>query len=337
VRSSLTPCLAYLALAFAGVVCAEELDGPITGGKAKQLVDEGAKLLAEADALYKPWALETTPAEERHGVAKRMAELYARGCDALAEALVIRYDPSVNAALTAATKRLARIQFWLMAEDAKRRPRPAPSAPEPVEPTPTQEPEPAPPPAPAPEPPSPVSTEGPPAEPADVLLLKPALSPGDRDYAARRRRDEAAIREFLRDYLDARRADKLLFKHVPCGGTGRLGGATCAECAGAGRVVNLFHFRRAFWNCFTPLLRESPGALDALRAFRVRAQADPSALGPLVKGFEVGAIEHFDFWARAQVKESTTAGRSERWVTLVRVGSQWYFYSTRTDTELLPE
>lgn len=324
----------------AAAVAAEELDGPITGGKAKQLVDEGAKLLAEADALYKPWALETTPAEERHGVAKRMVDLYARGCDALAAALVIKYDPSVNAALTTATKRLAKIQMWLIAEEARRRPKPAappptpepPREPEPEAPEPEPEPGPAPPP-----PPSPVSTEGPPATPADVPLRKPAFDATDRDYLARRKRDEAAIREFLRDYLDARRADKLLFKHVPCGGTGKLGGAPCAECGGSGRLINLFHFRRAFWNGFTPLLREAPGALDALRAFRTRAQGDPAALGPLVKGFEVGAIEHFDFWARAQVKETTTAGKTERWVTLVRVGTRWYFFAPRTDAELLPE
>jgi len=332
-----------LALLAALAAAAEELDGTITGGKAKQLVEEGAKLVAEADEIYKRWFLDELPPETREPEAKRMAGLYEKGMEALAAALEIKYDPAVNHALTSAARRQQKVQFWLFAQERKR------VAPEPPKAAPPDPPGPSPPEE-EPEPgkpgeveePPPIArmeftADQPPAKPVDVEL--PRVDRGDPTMvAAREKRAAAAIRQVVKDHLDARRADNLLYKHVPCGGTGKVaGGAPCAECAGSGKGINLFHFRRAFWNCYTPLLRDSPGALESIRAFRARAQADSAALGPLVKSFDIAAIEQYGFWARAQVKETTTAGKSERWMTLVCLASKWYFFTPGTDGELVPK
>ena len=68
------------------------------------------------------------------------------------------------------------------------------------------------------------------------------------------------------------------------GARGRLGGgATCEECGGTGKAINLHHFRKVFWTVYTPLLRDAQGASGALAAFYERARKDPAALGPVVK------------------------------------------------------
>ena len=69
-----------------------------------------------------------------------------------------------------------------------------------------------------------------------------------------------------------------------------------------------------------------------------RARRNLEALGPVLTKFEIpkSKIEHNDFWARALVKETSKAGTTDRWVTLVSVGSSWFFYSPATDAELIP-
>ena len=102
--------------------------------------------------------------------------------------------------------------------------------------------------------------------------------------------------------------------------------------------INLHLFRKLYWNCYTPLLRDTDGALDALRAFHVRAQKAPAILEPTLKAFSIpkDKIENHNFWARALVKETTKTGTEERWVTLVSIGSSWYLFTPSTDGPLLP-
>ncbi len=326
-----------LLLLAAAAVAGEDVDGEIKGGKARKLVDEARGFIEQADAIFRPWFLDEISEETIEAEAARMADLYGRGCDRLSEALDLQYDGGVNHLLTVSVRRLQKVKMWLFGrEQARRAPpkavEPAPTPPPPEEEPPRELPDETPP------PPSVAFAEGePPATPVDAALTAYTPPAWDSDYARRKLRDEAAIRQLLRDYCDARRPNNLLFKHVPCGGKGKApDGGPCPECAGSGTQLNLHHFRRGYWTCFSPLLRDAPGALEAIRAFRARAQRDPAALGALVKAFEVGAIEHHDLWARVRLKEQTTAGKSERWVTVVPVGSKWYFYAAGADDEMLP-
>ena len=106
-------------------------------------------------------------------------------------------------------------------------------------------------------------------------------------------------------------------------------------CQGAGRTINLYYFRKAYWNSFTPLLRDAEGALEALRAFLVHARANPDSLGPVVKAYKIGEIEPHNAWARVRVVVKTEAGESEQTMTLIRLGSAWFFFHPATDEELL--
>ncbi|MGQ0613510.1 MAG: hypothetical protein ACT4PV_07235 [Planctomycetaceae bacterium] len=335
------PLLLLLLLLAPPAIAGEEVDGEIKGGKARKLVDEGRGLIEQADAIFRPWFLDQIPEDAIEAEAVRMADLYGNGCDLLSEALELQYDSGVNHLLTVTVRRLQKVKMWLFLREQRRRAPPKPPEPTPTPTAPATEPSEEPPREPPEEaspPPSRAFAEGePPATPVDASLTAYAPPAGDGDTVRRKLRDEAAIRQLLRNYCDARRANNLLFKHVPCGGKGKApDGGPCPECAGSGVQLNLHHFRRGFWTCFSPLLRDTPGALEAIRAFHVRAQRDPAALGALVKAFEVGAIEHHDLWARALLKEQTTAGKSERWVTVVPVGSRWYFYAAGADDELLP-
>jgi hypothetical protein len=80
------------------VVAGDELQGAITGGRAKELVDKGAPLLKEAEEIYKKsYALEEGTLEEREAAAKKAVDLYDRGTALLQEALEIQEDSAVNA------------------------------------------------------------------------------------------------------------------------------------------------------------------------------------------------------------------------------------------------
>lgn len=328
---------AFATVLFSAAAVAEEFEGEITSGKAKQLADEGTRLCREADAIYDLWFLGKLPEVEQEPQAKKAADLYRRGADRLALALESKYSRAVDAVLLRATSKASKLEFFLLGREMERKPR-APAPPEepaaPPESPPAEAPAPAPPAPPGDPPASPErNADGPPAVPLDVDLGRD-LFPVD---GKQRKADLDAIQKFLRDWCDARREKNLLFKHVPCGGTGKgAGGGACAECGGTGRGVNLHHFRRAFWNCYSPALRNAPGALEAIRAYYERARADTKALGPMVRAFQLGRVEHHGRWVRVQLREETTEGPSDRFVTLLNAAGRWCFYAPATDGELLP-
>ncbi|MCK6462172.1 MAG: hypothetical protein L6Q95_19990, partial [Planctomycetes bacterium] len=194
-------------------------------------------------------------------------------------------------------------------------------------------PEPAPKPAEPPPPPAPPSfpAEGPPASPADVTLP-------DAPYDdAGGKKDLAAIHARIQDYYQSLRPEKLVFRHRVCQGKGKLGGgALCEECGGTGKAINLHHFRKVFWTTYTPLFRDAEGAPGALAAFYERARKDPAAL-PVVKACKIADIDYHGVWARARVHLSTSAGTEERAITLIGIGSTWFFYQPATDRELIEQ
>jgi len=327
-------------LLLAGTLLAgDPLGGSITGGKAKDLVDRGLPLLKEADEIFKSaYVLEEGTEEEREAAAKKGVDLFDRGISLLQEALEIQEDPGVNAQIVNAARKLAKLRAFLfhheMARKARERPPPKPVEPPPE---PAQEPaekpvEPAPKPA-EPPPPAPPSFAGeaPPASPADVRI---DAAPADEETNAKK--DVAAITARIQDYYQAQRPNKLLFRHRVCQGKGKLGGgAPCEECGGTGKAINLHYFRKVFWTVYTPLLRDAEGASGALAAFYERARKDPTALGPVVKASKVLEVEYHGAWARARVQLSTDEGSVERAITLVGVGSTWFFYDPSTDRELI--
>jgi hypothetical protein len=327
-----------LMLAAALLLLGDDFEGEITSGKAKQLFDEGLGLVKEAEAIYELWYLSKLPEAEVEPQAKRAADLFKRGADRLAQALDIKYNRGVDAVLLRATAKSTKLEFFLLGREMERQPKPPRPEREPVSPAPpAPEPEEAPAPPAPPEVPAPAAPEfrpeAPPGLPVDASLPEPPF----RYDAKQRARETEAIAKFLREWCESRRDRNLLFKHVPCGGSGKVaGGAACGECGGTGQVINLHHFRRAYWNCYSPQLRNAEGALDAIQAFRLRAQRDLPALGPLVKTFQVAQVEWHGVWARALLKEQTGAGAAERWITVVNAAGRWCLYSPRTDAELVP-
>jgi hypothetical protein len=311
-----------------GGAAGDEIDGTITSGRAKALVDEALPLWKEADAVYKAWVLEKIPEADLVAELRRATALYDEAARKLGEAIEIRYDPSVNHLIRLIAQKMATMRFRT---EFAAPPKPAPSMPDAPEAPATPAPAPAPPhtaPAPPPLPPAeePVrfAEAGPPAVPVHAEM-PPASSDG-----ANAKRDRAAVAEAVRAYCDARREGRLVARHGLCRGKG------CGECGGTGQQVNLHHFRKAFWSAFTPALRDAPGALDALKAFHARAQRDPAALGPLVKSFRIGDVAVHGWWAEARVEENTTDGPRERTLTLIGVGSSWFFFHPEADRELLP-
>jgi hypothetical protein len=318
-------------LLLAGALFAgDQLGGSITGGKARELLDRGVPLLREAEEIFKRfYVLEEGTEEEREAALKKAADLYDQGTMLLQEALEIQEDSAANAQIVNAARKLAKVRAWLfhreMARKVKERPPPAPepAAPEPVAP------EPAPEPPPPPAPPS-FTVESPPAAPADAALPE---APYDDTGG---KKDIALIHARIQDYYQAQRPEKLVYRHRVCQGKGKLGkGAPCEECGGTGKAINLHHFRKVFWTVYTPLLRDAEGASGALAAFYERARKDPAALGPVVKACKVLDVDYHGAWARARVQLSTDAGSEERTITLVGVGSTWFFYQPATDRELI--
>jgi len=324
-------------LLFASALLAgEPLQGSITGGKAKEFVDHGLPLLKEAEEIFNhSYVLEEGALEEREAAAKKAVDLYDRGTVLLQDALEIQEDPAVNAQIVNAARKLAKLRAWLfhleMARKVKERPAEPAPAPGPAPETATQAPpkpkpeEPAPPPA----PPS-FAGDGPPAVPMDVALPDaPYDDTGDK-------KDLAAIHARIQDYYQSLRPEKLVFRHRVCQGTGKLGGgAKCEECGGTGKAINLHHFRKVFWTVYTPLLRDAQGAPGALAAFYERSKRDPTALGPVVKACKILEVDYHGAWARARVQLSTSAGSEETALTLIAIGSTWFFYHPETDRELI--
>ena len=318
----------------AGALCAgDPLGGSITGGKAKELVDRALPLLQRAEVIFKCcYALEEGTEEEREAQLKKAADLYDQGTALLQEALEIQEDSAANAQIVNAARKLAKVRAWLFHREMARKAKERPPQPAPGEPTPTPAPEPAPKPeqpAPPPAPPS-FAAESPPAAPVDAALPE---APYDD---AGGKKDLAAIHARIQDYYQAQRPEKLVYRHRICQGKGKLGGgAACEECGGTGKAINLHHFRKVFWTVYTPLLRDAEGASGALAAFYERARKDPAALGPVVKACKVTDVDYHGAWARARIQLSTDAGSEERVITLIGIGSTWFFYQPATDRELI--
>jgi len=328
-------------LLLAGVLFADDpLGGSITSGKAKDLVDRGMPMLKEAGEIFNhSYVLEEGTLDEREAAVKKAVALFDQGTSLLQQALEIQEDGGVNAQIVNAARKLAKLRAWLfhlemarrVKERAQEQPQP-PTGQEPQKPEAKPEPKPEPKPRDTPPPPAPPSfpTDGPPASPADVALPE---APYD-DTADKK--DLAAIHARIQDYYQSFRPEKLVFRHRVCQGKGKLGGgAICEECGGTGKAINLHYFRKVFWTTYTPLLRDAQGASGALAAFYQRARKDPDAVGPVVKACKIVDIDYHGIWARAKVQLSTADGTEERQITLVGIGSTWFFYQPSTDRELI--
>ncbi|MCZ6788032.1 MAG: hypothetical protein O7E54_12800 [Planctomycetota bacterium] len=327
-------------------VLAGGLDGKITGGRARKLVERAVKLIDKADVTYRSWWTKEIADDRVEPALKVAVAQYDEAATLLAEALEIKFDSSVNHRLSLAVRRLMRMEFELLWRDQKRKRERAKKNPpkEPVrekeEKEEEEEGEERPPSAPvvAVLPPR----FGPQTAPGLWVDVRPPLPPinrADKAYQKRQKRDIGAIHRRISEALKSRKRGKLLTRHIMCAETGRgPDDEVCDECCGTGQVINLYHFRKVFWNGYTPLLRDTEGALDALTGFHDRARRNLEALGPVLTKFEIprNKIEHNDFWARALVKETSRAGTNERWVTLVSIGSSWFFYTPATDAELIP-
>jgi hypothetical protein len=331
-------------LLLAGTLLAGDgLEGSITGGRAKELLDKGVPLLRQADEIFKhAYVLEEGTEEEREAAMKRGVDLFDQGIALLQEALEIQEDSGANAQIVAAARKLAKLRAWLfhleMARKVKEKP-PAEPPPPATAPEPEPPPEPKGPPPPAlpgpgpsdgPKPPPPLPREGPPASPVDAEM------PGAAFDESRSVKDLATIQQRIQDYYQSLRPEKLVSRHRLCQGKGKLGGgAPCEECGGTGKSINLHHFRKVFWTIYTPLVRDAEGASGALAAFYEQAKRSPSLLGPAVKACKVLSLDYHGAWARARVQLSTDAGGEEKTITLVGIGSTWFFYQPSTDAELL--
>ncbi|MHC4938153.1 MAG: hypothetical protein ACYTHK_04215 [Planctomycetota bacterium] len=327
-----TVCLLLLA-AFAP---AERLDGEIKSGKAKKLVEKAKPILKQAFELRKKLLFaEETESDAYRAMIKKCIELYDKGSMLLVEALEIRYDPGVNNMLLRASRDLAKsraalFQFdnrrrWLEEQKKKEEAKPEePKKPQPVE---EEMPEPPPPPR--------FEEHAPPALPGDVTprAKRTGVSYSESDWL---RSEKKGIEKRIKDYYGARRKGRLTTRCKLCAGKGHLkGGTSCETCAGSGAQINLFYFRKAFWNGFTPVFREAPGALDSLRKFLEHARGNPESLGEKIATFQVLDIEPQLDWARVRVRVKTETGERVERVTLVSIGSAWYFFCPATDEELI--
>lgn len=342
--------LAFLCVS-AAIVGADGLDGTIKGGKAKKFVQKADGLYRKGDEIFKRWWKDEVPDSEIDATLKRGVKILDEAAQLYAAALDIKFDSGVNSRLRIVATRIQRMQFSLMWREQKRRREanekkkkegPHPPTENPDQPPAEEEPESDPgrrePEQLEAEPQAVRFEEGrPPAVPVNATLAHYEFSVAGKELEKLLKRDRNAIYQTLKTRLQARRG-KLTTTHVLCAGTGKIGAETCADCCGSGVQVNLYLFRKLYWNCFTPLLRDTNGALDALKAFHGRAQKDASILEPTLKAFSIpkDKIENHNFWARALVKETTKAGTEERFVTLVSIGSSWYLFTPATDGPLLP-
>ncbi|MHC4549473.1 MAG: hypothetical protein ACYTEZ_11930 [Planctomycetota bacterium] len=334
----------------AAVLAQGGLGGKITGGKAKRLVDQGLPLIQKADEVWNAWILDGIGPGELKAALKRAIRLYDEGTALLQQAVEIQNDAGVNHRLNIAARRLQKMRFYVSFKlERPTRPARPPVAPPPEEGKPVRNPEPEPPSEPPPPPPEDLVSDepaprvsfpqgDPPALPVDVdLPAFPGAQPTP-DEEARAKRDRKAITQRVKDYLQAFKPKKLLARHRLCKGKGQFGpGAPCEECHGTGQQINLHYFRRAFWTSFTPALRDSEGALEALAVFFDRAQRDVSVLGPVVTSFKVREIDHQGVWAKARVAANTSAGKKDYAITLISIGSSWFLYHPATDRVLLPQ
>ncbi|MHC4136072.1 MAG: hypothetical protein ACYS0K_13915 [Planctomycetota bacterium] len=317
------------------------LGGKITGGRPKKLVDKGLPLIKQADAIWNAWILDEIENKDLTAKLKQAIKLYDEGTSLLHQAVEIQNDAGVNHRLNIAARRLQKIRFYVSFRlEKRRRPLPQPPPTKPGE-------------EPAPRPTEPV---GPPPRPSREELedeTSPAVSflagqppaalsaadlPRFADMPEVNKAHISAIKERIRDYFDAFRRNKILHRHRLCRGKGTFSnGAPCEECHGTGHEINLHFFRKAFWTSYAPTLRDAEGALGALAVFYDRAQKDNSVLGPVVTSFKITDVDYQGYWAKAKVDANTKAGKKEYAISLISIGSSWFFFNSATDGALLPK
>ena len=329
--------------------------GGAMSGKARKLADEGAALMKKADKIFRAFILDTIPKEELKAQIVLGLKLYDDGAAKLQKALDISEDGATIHRLNVGARRLQKLRFFLhfrLKPQTKPKPQVRPKAKPKPKPRPegnVPEPEPEPEPAPLPRPTAEAEAETeappprvefrahePPARPVFVALAEPGFD--DAYKAEMVKRDKKAIAALLQTHFASRKPNKLTLRHKLCRGKGTFrDGTECEECCATGKQINLYRFRKAFWHCYSPMLRDSAGALEALRAFHAHATKNPAVLGPAVKSFKLVEIDHHGFWAKVTVALSTTEGKSSEAYTLVGVGSRWFFYHPGTDAELVPK
>lgn len=330
-----------LVLLGAGLLQAKGVDGTIRGGKAKKLVDKAVPLLKEAGELRKQLRIaEDTESDAYEADLKRCIALFDKGTLLLVDALEIQYDVAVNNMLLRASRELAKSRAALFMLENRRawRAREKEKAERGEEP-PKSEPEPEPESQPRSEPPPPkpprFEASRPPAVPLDVAprVEGAVYALGEKEWL---RQNKKGIDRLVKEYYGARRKGKLRFRCKLCAGKGKFrGGEACGDCAGSGRQINLFYFRKVYWNAFTPLFRELEGALPGLNEFLAHARAHPDALADEVKSFKLVSIEPHALWARVTVQLKTAAGKKTESMSVVSIGSAWYFFQPATDEELI--
>ena len=343
--------VAVILVLAAAMVSAGDLDGKITGGRAKKKFKQAIPLLKEAYALrQKLLDLDEESPELETGL-RNCIRLYDKATILLNAALEIKYDPGVNAMLVRAAREMAKSRAgltWIenrrrtkqIQEERKRNPPPKPESKPKSKPKPEPRPEakPRPKPRPKPEPIRRVPrfvAKNPPARPADVKPQRPDALPLLTDDVWIKR-NKKGIHTRIKDYFGARKRNKLRGRCKLCAGKGAYrDGSSCEECHGSGVQINLHYFRKVYWNGFTPLLRDSQGALGALQAFLDHARQNPESLETDVLAFKVVAIEPHGEWARARVAFKTAKGETEQAMALVSIGSSWFFFHPETDEELL--
>ena len=321
------------------LLCADE---GIKNAKARRLVGQAIPLMRKADEVYKAWILEKIPKESLKEQLQKAIAWYDAGAAKLQAALDIEEHGGVIHRLSVAARRMQKMRFEV---EFRLKPptRPKPRPPSGTPPTPRPE-DPAPNPAPKPVAPKPKPVEeeetrgsltfddaGPPAAPVSVDLAG-ATDVADEKGATKR------IAATLKAHFQARRQNKLLVRHKLCRGKGTYpDGTTCEECCATGTLVNEYHFRKVFWNSYSPLLRDAEGAKAALDKFYERAKRKPNLLGAPVKSFKVAQVAYRGYWAKATVAVKTDAGTSEAVITLIGIGSQWFFFHPEADAALLPQ
>jgi hypothetical protein len=336
----------WIAVSLAGLsafAAGDELDGTITGGKAKKYVDEARPLAKEADALYRKWVLGEIPETELLPALEKMVKLYVAASDKLQKALDLQEDPGVVGQQRIICRRLVRLRAQIFYRRPKKKPptpepkplpKPETEGPKPVTPKPEperdREREPEFEPEPEPKLIPKFELNKPPGRPIDADLPSWPLPEGE-PYATLAKSDQAAIKRMLKEYYQARKSNKLHFRHRLCRGNG------CETCGQTGRQINLYFFRKVFWNCYAPSLRQAPGALDSLKAFHKLAHADIDALGPVITSFSIKKIDYHSYWAKVRIVEKTKRGASTRDMTLISAGGGWYFFVPDTDQELIPK
>jgi hypothetical protein len=57
----------------------------------------------------------------------------------------------------------------------------------------------------------------------------------------------------------------------------------------------------------------------------------------VVSSFKIEDVEYQGYWAKAKVAANTQAGRKDYEISLISIGSSWFFFNPATDGALLPK